>query len=210
MNARHLRLVLAVALGAAACGAFAEPEIQANLVRSGVTELTGTSVVNRRGEPLGELRELILDLRTGRVHAAVLEFGGVLGVGGNRYAVHARRLAPQGDKLVLDADRETLQDAAGFENSRWPPMEASLRSGLTRARELIGREVLDRRDQEAGEVKDVVVNLADGRIRHYVVERDGRQARIRPGAVSLTRGGALELKTSLDELARRRSAALEK
>jgi uncharacterized protein YjbI with pentapeptide repeats len=177
---------------------------------SRAAELIGASVVNRRGERLAELKELILDLRTGRVHAAVLELGGMLGVGETQYAVHARRLAVQGDKLVLDADRETLRSAADLEESRWPPMDASPSSGLMRATELIGREVRDPRDQEAGEVKDVVVSLVDGRIRHYFVEHDGRQARIKPDAVSLTHRGELELKKSLIELARRRSAALEK
>lgn len=43
---------------------------------SRAAELIGAPVVNRRGEELAELKELILDLRTGRVHAAVLEFGG--------------------------------------------------------------------------------------------------------------------------------------
>jgi hypothetical protein len=59
-------------------------------------------------------------------------------------------------------------------------------------------------------VKEVVVNLVDGRIRHYVVERQGRRANVEPKALSLAPGGEVKLDVSLEELRDRRSTALEK
>lgn len=163
---------------------------------SRASALIGTSVVNRHGEQLGELSELILDLRTGRAHAAVLESGD------KQYAFHAWRLAPGGDKLVLNAETiERERDAAAGASA--PP-------SLIRASELIGSEVKDKRGQAAGEVKDVVVNLVDGRIRHYVVEREGRQAKVQPKWLSLSRTGEPVLDISLKELRARRAKALDR
>jgi uncharacterized protein YrrD len=42
----------------------------------------GDTVVNRTGENLGKIEELMLDLENGRVAYAVLSFGGFMGLGG--------------------------------------------------------------------------------------------------------------------------------
>ena len=45
----------------------------------------GTSVYNRAGDKLGSIDHLVLDKRSGRVRYAVLELGGLLGMGTDRY-----------------------------------------------------------------------------------------------------------------------------
>ena len=52
-----------------------------------------------RGENLGKIEELMLDLETGRVAYAVLSFGGFLGMGEKLFAVPF-------EALKLDASRE--------------------------------------------------------------------------------------------------------
>jgi sporulation protein YlmC with PRC-barrel domain len=77
--------------------------------------------------------------------------------------------------------------------------------------ELLGRKVEDKAGETAGEVKDLVVNLADGRIRYFVVEtEDGAQARLQPNMLSAGSGDKLVVDTSLEKLRAHRSAALEK
>ena len=45
----------------------------------GADTLLGNDVVNARDEDLGDIKEIMLDMRTGLVSYAVLSFGGVLG-----------------------------------------------------------------------------------------------------------------------------------
>jgi sporulation protein YlmC with PRC-barrel domain len=48
------------------------------------SRITGTSVINRAGEPLGAIDDLMLDKATGKAAFAILRFGGFLGFG-NRH-----------------------------------------------------------------------------------------------------------------------------
>lgn len=45
----------------------------------------GTAVYNNAGEKLGSIDDLAIDKRSGQVRYAVLEFGGFLGMGTDRY-----------------------------------------------------------------------------------------------------------------------------
>ena len=49
--------------------------------------LKGDKVVNRAGEDLGKIEELMIDLRDGRIAFAVLSFGGFLGMGDKLFAI---------------------------------------------------------------------------------------------------------------------------
>ena len=47
----------------------------------------GTAVYNSAGDKLGSIDELMIDKRSGQVRYAVMEFGGFLGMGTDRYPV---------------------------------------------------------------------------------------------------------------------------
>ena len=47
----------------------------------GADTLIGNDVVNHKGDDLGEIKEIMLDMRSGKVGYAVLSFGGFLGMG---------------------------------------------------------------------------------------------------------------------------------
>jgi len=47
----------------------------------------GTKVYNQSGEKLGSIDDLMIDKRSGQVRYAVLEFGGFLGMGSDRYPI---------------------------------------------------------------------------------------------------------------------------
>ena len=84
--------------------------------------LTGTDVRNRQGENLGDIKDFVLDIETGRVLYAVLDFGGFLGIGDKYFAVplEAFRADTQSEKLVLDVDKARLENAPGFDKNDWP------------------------------------------------------------------------------------------
>ena len=84
--------------------------------------ITGDAVVNANGDKLGQIEELMIDLENGRVAYAVLSFGGFLGIGDKLFAIpfEALQLDPENHRFVLDVAREKLEQAPGFDKSRWP------------------------------------------------------------------------------------------
>jgi len=83
----------------------------------------GDSVVNRTGENLGKIEELMLDLETGRVAYAVLSFGGFLGMGEKLFAVpfEALKLDASREHFTLDVNKDKLKNAPGFDKNH-PPL----------------------------------------------------------------------------------------
>jgi sporulation protein YlmC with PRC-barrel domain len=84
--------------------------------------LIGTAVVNAAGESLGSIEEIMLHTDTGDVAYAVLSFGGFLGIGDKLFAVPWEALTIDGtsERIVLDIDRERLENAPGFDKDNWP------------------------------------------------------------------------------------------
>jgi hypothetical protein len=79
--------------------------------------LLGKPVESEKGEDLGRIVDVIVD-RDGQVLAAIIDFGGFLGVGTRKIAVDWRALhfPPDGhmDKLIADLSRDPLQTAPAY------------------------------------------------------------------------------------------------
>ncbi|MFN7784685.1 MAG: PRC-barrel domain-containing protein [Lysobacterales bacterium] len=90
----------------------------------GAETLIGNDVYNGAGEHLGDVKEIMLDMRSGRVSYAVLSFGGFLGMGEKLFAVpwEALRLDTQEKRFVLDVSKSKLESAPGFDRNHWPDM----------------------------------------------------------------------------------------
>jgi len=86
------------------------------------TTLIGDNVVSPDGEDLGSLKELMLDLDEGRVNYAVLSFGGFLGMGNKLFAVpwEAFTINTDDHTLILNVEKERLENAPGFDKDNWP------------------------------------------------------------------------------------------
>lgn len=86
------------------------------------SSITGTTVVNAKGENLGNIKELMIDLDSGRVAYAVLSFGGFLGLGDKYFAMpwEAFRIDTQKEQFVLNVNKERLENAPGFDKDNWP------------------------------------------------------------------------------------------
>ena len=84
--------------------------------------LIGTSVKNRQGENLGDLKEIMVDTNSGRVAYAVLSFGGFLGLGDKYFAIpwDAFTVNTSDETLILNVDKERLENAPGFDKDNWP------------------------------------------------------------------------------------------
>ncbi|MEO8778388.1 MAG: PRC-barrel domain-containing protein [Rhodanobacter sp.] len=84
--------------------------------------LSGDAIKNPQGESLGDLKDIMIDTTSGKVAYAVLSFGGVLGMGNKLFAVPWSALTVDGENkcLVLNASKERLKDAPGFDKDHWP------------------------------------------------------------------------------------------
>lgn len=120
-------------IGVAGTGVMAQTESQ-RMIRMGTMEgrsdldflsastIKGDKVVNRAGENLGKIEELMIDLTDGGVAYAVLSFGGFLGLGNKLFAIpwQALTLRLHEHAFVLDVAKETLEKAEGFDKDHWP------------------------------------------------------------------------------------------
>ena len=90
----------------------------------GADTLIGNDVYNHNEEDLGDIKEIMLDVRSGRVSYAVLSFGGFLGMGEKLFAVpwNALTLDTVNKRFVLNVEKERLENAPGFDKDSWPNM----------------------------------------------------------------------------------------
>ena len=88
------------------------------------SSINSDSVRNSEGQDLGSIKDLMIDIDTGKVAYAVLSFGGFLGVGDKLFAVpfKALQLDAEQECFVLDVDKERLERAHGFDPNNWPDM----------------------------------------------------------------------------------------
>jgi sporulation protein YlmC with PRC-barrel domain len=84
--------------------------------------LIGDPVVNRKGEKLGKIEDLVIHPQGFCIEYAVLSFGGFLGMGDKRFAVplEAMQLSPEEKKFTLDVDKERLKNAPNFDKDQLP------------------------------------------------------------------------------------------
>lgn len=90
----------------------------------GADTLVGNAVYNQKAENLGDIKEIMLDMRSGRIGYAVLSFGGFLGLGEKLFAVpwNALKLDTENKRFVLDVEKDRLDGAPGFDKNHWPDM----------------------------------------------------------------------------------------
>jgi sporulation protein YlmC with PRC-barrel domain len=90
----------------------------------GANTLLGNDVYNKDGEDLGDIKEFMIDMASGKVAYAVLSFGGLLGMGDKLFAVPwtALTLDTANKRFTLDVPKVALKDAPGFNQDAWPSM----------------------------------------------------------------------------------------
>ncbi len=76
-------------------------------------KVEGTTVYNAAGDKLGTIDDLMIDKMSGQVRYAVMEFGGFLGMGTDRYPIPwaALKYDTGKDGYVVPLDKATLDGA---------------------------------------------------------------------------------------------------
>lgn len=89
-------------------------------------KIVGCKVENSKGENLGKIESLMLDLSEGRILYAVLSFGGFLGMGDKLFPVPTDGLQFRVDekgnleRCIVDLDKDVLKDAPGYDKNNLP------------------------------------------------------------------------------------------
>ena len=81
----------------------------------------GRDVHSSKNEDMGHIVDVIVD-RTGKVRAAVIDFGGFLGVGSRKIAVdwdalHFGKIAKNGDAITLDLTKAQVAKAPAYKEN---------------------------------------------------------------------------------------------
>lgn len=90
----------------------------------GAETLIGNDVYNHQNEDIGDIKEIMLDMASGRVGYAVLSFGAFFGFGEKLFAVpwKALTLDTKNKRFVLNVEKNRLTAAPGFNKDMWPDM----------------------------------------------------------------------------------------
>lgn len=95
-------------VGSTSAGANAKPTTANNpLYTRSADDLDGVDVIDRTGDKVGEVKQIVLapDRKSAR---ALISVGGVLGMGARNITVSLDELTPKDDKLQLSASKEEI------------------------------------------------------------------------------------------------------
>src|SRR5674476_273324 len=95
--------------------------------------IKGEKVINKDGEHLGKIEDLMIDLENRRVVYAILSFGGFLGIGDKHFAIPLEALShrPNERDFTLDVSKDVLEKAEGFDKDNIPSNREALASIYT-------------------------------------------------------------------------------
>lgn len=105
----------------AAVGTYEQAAMGGAIMRLAANKVRGNKVINYDNEDLGTIEGLMLDTTTGRLGYAILSFLGVAG-GEKLLPVPIKALAidADGQRFMLNADRNTLKYAPAFDRHNLP------------------------------------------------------------------------------------------
>ena len=85
-------------------------------------QVANTKVYSLDGEKLGSIDTLMIDKVSGQVRYAVLEFGGFLGMGTDRYPLpwSLLKYSQNQDGYVVPLDKQQLDNAPKYDNNQTP------------------------------------------------------------------------------------------
>jgi sporulation protein YlmC with PRC-barrel domain len=98
------------------------PDANRPLQRLSATSIIGDKIENLQGEDLGEIDNLMINVTTGKIEYAVIQYGSVLGIGGKLFAIPFNELRVSAGRhaFIIDRDKDYLKMSPGFDKDHWP------------------------------------------------------------------------------------------
>lgn len=86
------------------------------------SSIIGDKVINPQQENLGYIKDIMINVVTGKIEYVVMELGGFLGIGEKLFAIPFQLLELNAKKqlFVFDQSKETIEKAPGFNKDHWP------------------------------------------------------------------------------------------
>src|SRR5690348_740716 len=86
------------------------------------SSIIGDEVENAKGKNIGRIRDIMLNIKDGKIQYLVIEFGGFMGFGEKLFAIPfaALKLNTKNEDFVLNIEKEFLEKAPGFDKDHWP------------------------------------------------------------------------------------------
>ncbi|MEP6844921.1 MAG: PRC-barrel domain-containing protein [Panacibacter sp.] len=92
------------------------------------SSIIGDKVHDANDERMGDIKDIMLNVNTGKIHYYVVEFGGFLGIGTKYFAIpfNLLRVDPEKKIFVFAESKEKLAKAPGFNQWHWPDTDFHL------------------------------------------------------------------------------------
>ncbi len=86
------------------------------------TSIIGDKVINKAGEDMGKIKDIMINIKEGTIQYLIIEFGGFIGLGEKLFAIPfvALKLNAKEQNFILDVEKEFLETAPGFNPEHWP------------------------------------------------------------------------------------------
>jgi sporulation protein YlmC with PRC-barrel domain len=96
-------------------------------------KVEGTNVYNLGGDKLGSIDDLMIDRHSGQVRYAVMEFGGFLGMGTDRYPIPWSMLKYDDGKAgyIVPLDKAKLEKAPKYSEGSVPTYDSDYDKRVT-------------------------------------------------------------------------------
>ncbi len=160
------------------------------------SELIDMTVTNNRNQDLGDLGDIAIDPKNGRIAYGVLTTGGYLGMGEKLFAIPWQSFSVgRGDNLELNVSEQQLRTAKGFNPDNWPDManprwarevsahyghEMMSRQGESSSRQqaspqivkgsdIIGKNVENDNGEQVGTVEDLALDPVRDRVELVII-----------------------------------------
>lgn len=86
--------------------------------------LDSDAILSTEGEEVGKVKEIMLDVQSGRIAYVVMSSGGFLGIGDKLLAIPWSALTLDTDRkcFLVSMSTERIKNAPGFDKQHWPAM----------------------------------------------------------------------------------------
>lgn len=154
------------------------------------SNVIGMSVRNLSGESLGKISDMVVDMNTGDVRYAILQFDPGIFSGERLFAVPTTqlRMADDRDDIIYNLDRTRLERAASNRSDWdrvwaqpgyladldkvWGVTQPSRGARAHRVSDLLDQDVKSRQGDKIGEIEELVINMARQKVHYAVLEFD--------------------------------------
>ena len=86
------------------------------------SSILSDKVYNLEEKHMGDIKDIMIDLDSGKIEYFIIELGGFLGMGEKYFALPYSflKVDVKNESFILDQELETLKNAPGFDSDHWP------------------------------------------------------------------------------------------